>query len=457
MNKKIRLVVGAFFIAVAVFIGFFGMKVIRLPWSFGRDSRTTGPAIEARIVKGDDFLAKSEFFKVPEGGIVKAMGRSATAPDEKSAERLKQAEIAKNIYEFDELAVIDGKVYAAAKFGGFVIDANGVAEREFAFETIAHNVKIFGFTKTIYQSALDHLHIIQLAPGHVGYCSASSQGFFVYNENGVVLWEYGLGIDGGLFGGSDSDRDKHHDVLAGTVGDLDGDGVAEYIVAIEHEGVRAFNRDGRELWFVADDFPSHKLRVVDIDGNGTTELVEIGPRAVIRDGGGRQIATMWTGDGDNGQLVLRDGSIFSCDLYKGRFSCHDQNKKTLIDYIAPLSELPRTFETPDPSIPKPTPIDLGNGTAAVPVAEVTGGTESAAWPKVAFVKLVKDQPPFVAAVGRFIGDDRAVFYVYDSKGALRYHEVLGEEAQTIAVLPSGDGTEQILVGGQSAIWRYKVK
>lgn len=60
---------------------------------------------------------------------------------------------------------------------------------------------------------------------------------------------------------------------------------------------------------------------------------------------------------------------------------------------------------------------------------------------------------FFAAIGSFLFD-RSLLYVYDSKGALVYHELLGEEAETIAVRPGRDGTEELLVGGKRTIWRF---
>ncbi len=50
--------------------------------------------------------------------------------------------------------------------------------------------------------------------------------------------------------------------------------------------------------------------------------------------------------------------------------------------------------------------------------------------------------------------ERANLYIFEPSGILVYHELLGEDAETMAVLPSPDGEEQLLVGGKDTIWRY---
>lgn len=76
-----------------------------------------------------------------------------------------------------------------------------------------------------------------------------------------------------------------------------------------------------------------------------------------------------------------------------------------------------------------------------------------------WVRLVEERAKYLAIVTEFAAIDRSVFYVYDQGGDLVYQEVLPEGKGSIAVLSSvdGRGREEVLVGGEKTIWRYKAK
>jgi hypothetical protein len=47
-----------------------------------------------------------------------------------------------------------------------------------------------------------------------------------------------------------------------------------------------------------------------------------------------------------------------------------------------------------------------------------------------------------------------ISYVYDEKETLVYHELLPEDAETIAIKPTANSTEEILIGGKNTIWKF---
>jgi len=84
----------------------------------------------------------------------------------------------------------------------------------------------------------------------------------------------------------------------------------------------------------------------------------------------------------------------------------------------------------------------------------TDDSESVGSPRAVWVKLRKDKPKYLAVLASFIGIPRSNLYIFEPNGTLVYHELLGEDAETIAMMPSTDGKEQLLVGGKESIWRY---
>jgi len=52
--------------------------------------------------------------------------------------------------------------------------------------------------------------------------------------------------------------------------------------------------------------------------------------------------------------------------------------------------------------------------------------------------------------------NRVVLCVYSADAKLVYHEILPEDAKTVAVLPAQNprGKEEFLIGGKTTIWRY---
>lgn len=414
---------------------------------------------EARVLKSADFLAKDVFFSRDEGGIQHGILRSVQEPDEKSQARVRNAEVAKSIYGFNDLQVFDGRAVAAGEFGAYFFGTDGSLEREVLFEPFERKTNLFGYENVDYEVASHNIRIVRLDRERIGFASHDfTDGVTVYDDQGNIIWRFGaVGIDVGDLFKNDEERQKKFDtevdVEMVTVGDIDGDGMSEYFVGRQNDGIRAFRQDGTEIWHSPDERPNKQLVVTDFDGDGRAELVQLGAQANVRDAQGRVTQTLSIGNGDTGQYLRQNNLIYKCNFYQGELTCKDQVLKEILNYDAPLSEADRP-ESGDGPTPKFTPVNLGNGVRAEPgPAGPSMRKQSAYGPRIAFVNFRKDQPAYFAALGNYLFD-RAVLYVFDSKGTLVYHEILAESAETIAVRPLPDGNEELLVGGKRTIWRF---
>lgn len=440
-------------------VSYFSWKTYSFLSSTREFKRIPAEFAEPRIVKSADFLAKEVFFSRDEGGIGSGILKSASAPDEKSQARVRHAEVAKSIYGFNDIQSFDGRMVAVGEFGGYVFGADGKLEREILFEPFERKVSVFGYEKVDYDVSADNIRLVKLDRDRFGFAAYDiTAGFSVYDDKGDLVWRFGAVEHnlGDLFKSDEEQQKKFEaevDVEMATVGDIDGDGVSEYFVGRQNDGIRAFRQDGTELWHSPDDRPNRRLVVTDYDDDGRAELIQLGTSAKIRDAQGRVTKTLNIGSSDTGQYLRHDKRVYNCDFYEGKLKCIDQESKEILKYDAPLSEADGPEPDAGPS-PRFTPVDLGNGVRAEPgPASQSPRRLSAYGPHIAFVNLKKDQPAYFAALGRYLFD-RAVLFIYDSKGALVHHEILGEEAETIAVRPASNGTEELLVGGKQTIWRF---
>jgi hypothetical protein len=243
---------------------------------------------------------------------------------------------------------------------------------------------------------------------------------------------------GSLFQDGEEEYKKSKHVLEATVGDLDNDGIGEYIVATKSEGIRAYDRSGKEMWLQPDEFASNKLEVMELNHDGKNELLEIGK--AVRDGNGRVIreakihgdATVFA-DGE------KESAIQFADFDGGKLTLKSENGDKVFESDAPLSEIKK----------EPKRVDVpGTGVS------YTDDADRVAFPRAVWVQLREGKPKYLAVIASFIGLPRSNFYVYDKAGVLVYHELLPEDAETIAVLPTDGGRDDILIGGKDTIWKY---
>lgn len=455
MKKTTRNIFIAFGIVCLIFTGIIGYGIYRVYTFFnqiGFSKEVPEELKETRVLTGEGFLTKKEIFKLEKQGLLKTIGKSSQIKDEKEREKYAKSESAKTIYNFADLEVFGDKIIAAGEFGAFVFDLDGNLQREILFEPEAEKIKV-GFIETENSNtSLDNLEIVKLNNDKFGFLSFGlTQGVVVYDGNGKRIWGYGkleVDVSDVLKDSKQSQEDfeKGHHVLEAAVGDLDGDNISEYIVAVQNEGFHAFDQNGNKKWFQPDDYPSDKLKIVDVDGDGKNEILEDGgSSSKIRDGNGNVIKEMKTGSG--GEMVLfleneekKKTPIF-CRLMENKMSCEDESGKSFIESTAPLSDIPKK---------DPKKIEIPGH----PEMRYMDDSDRVGFPRAVLVSLKKDAPKYLAVVGAFIGIPRANFYLYDEKGNLVYHELLPKEAETIAIVPTATGNETILIGGKDTIWKY---
>jgi len=444
MTTKVRnfLIVGG--VLATIVIGLIGVGLYKV-YSFfsmiGLNREIPAELKDARVTKGGEFLTRSDFFKLDTPGLLKTIGDGSKIPDEKEREKVVKSQTARGIYNFSDLQVIGDSIIATGEFGGFVFDLNGNLKRQILFDPSTERIKIGPIEKEVYQTSLNNLTIVRLDRDHTGFLSFGSiEGARIFDDNGKEIWTVGKETAdlGRALSDSDEEYKKSKHVLEATVGDLDNDGIGEYVVATKNEGIRAYDRSGKEIWLQPDEFASRKLAVFDLDRDGKNELLEIGH--AVRDGSGKIIREMKTlGDA----WVLAEGkkeySIQFADIYHGKISLSAENGDKLFESDAPLSEIKKTPQ--QRTVP-------GTDTS------YTDDSDTVAYPKAAWVQLREGKPKYLAVIASFIGLPRSNFYVYDSAGVLVYHELLPEDAETIAVLPTGNGTDNILIGGKDTIWKY---
>jgi len=451
-GQNILIVAG---IAIFVTLGIIGYAACSLYSFFDEmaDFRKVPDEIkDPRILKGEGFLRKNEMFKLTNDGILGAISKGMSKSDERERQKVVSAETAKSIFNFSDLEIVRNEIIAVGKFGAFVFDLDGNLKRQILFDVVKEKVRVGPFETDTYQSDLDNLRIVELDNERFGFLSwGSMEGVRVFDDAGREIWSYGKeNIDFGVLLKDRKERDEDYEkstyVMEAAVGDLDGDGVSEYIVARKSDGIHAFDRHGNEKWFQPDDFPSSPIEIADLNGDGKNELLQ---GSKVRDENGNVIRELKIGLGDrtnDASLFVKDKkdqlSIQSCNIYQSKLVCWDENKKTLLSGEAPLGEIkaePKRIDIPDH-----------------PELSFTSDTQSVAHPKAVWVGLDHNKPKYLAIVAAYIGPPRANLYIYEPNGNLVFHELLGEDAETIAVLPGKDGNEDLLVGGKNTIWKYSL-
>ena len=444
-TRNILLVLGA---VAFIFLGIIGYGAYSLYSFFSQFSMSReipDEIKEPRVLVGSEVLSKTVFFELSKQGLIKTVSDGTKIKDEKERQKVVQSEIAKGIYNFEDLKVVGDEIVAVGEFGGYFFDLAGNLKKHITFDPVVEKVKIGPYEQDTYQSGLSNLQIVSLERNKLGFLSyGSMEGVRVFNTDGNQIWATGREkADIAILFKDDKERELEYEkkvyVLEAAVGDLDNDGISEFVVARKNDGIRAYDRTGSEKWFQPEEFPNDKLEIRDLDGDGKNELIESGKS--IRDGNGKFIRKL-----DRGRSSLfveskdHKFTIQSLEMYDGDLTLYDESGVKLLSVKAPLSEIKKEAKKVDvPGRPDLSYVD---------------DSESVGSPKAVWVSLRKDKPKYLAVVASFIGIPRANLYVFDSNGNLFYHELLGEDAETIAVMQSIDGKEEILIGGKDSIWRY---
>lgn len=472
MKTKTRNILIVISLVLLIFVGIIGYGVYKI-FNFlntpivSRNVEVPAVLQDAKVLKGEDFLQKTEIFKLKQQTFAEVIAKGSQIKDEKDRERITRSETAKGIYGFDDLKICGNEIIAVGKFGGYVFDFNNNLKREIYFEPTARTVTIFGFSKEMYDLALDNIRIIDLKnDGHCSFISENSiDGLTVYDNQGNISWKYGQRDIDAIDKKSEAERDKEVYITKVDIGDLNDDGINEFIISTKNEGIRAFDINKNEVWFQPDEFPIADFYVIDIDGDSKTDLVGVqGASRTIRDKStGNIIKKISVESGRKRPLILEDFNkhkgIYFFDIYKNKLKFSDLYGKDTFEIETPLGEIKVESSKEEIETDTPPPITLSNGIQirAQKMESSYDNYLSIYEPKAVWVKLQKDKPKYLAVIGSFIGIPRSNFYVYDEKGNLVYHELLPEDAETIVVVPQVNGIDEILVAGKNTIWRFNKK
>jgi hypothetical protein len=471
MELKTKKIIGCGAILILITVGLVGFFVYRTYSFFNQlesykveKAEIPNEIKEARILKGADFLKKTEMFKLTNESTFEILKRGATA-NEKEKERFIQSQTAKKYFGFADIKVFRDEIVAVGKFGGYVFDLQGNLKKEVLFEPTIQKISFFGFEKETFDLSLDNLEIISLDNKKYGFISDDlTTGVIVYDENGNQIWDFGKEeIDLGSIFDDENKRQESYEkskyILSATVADLDNDGISEYLVSRKNEGIYAFNQNGSEKWFQPEeDDASGDFVVADFDNTGENEILElIGMSTKLRDIKGKVTKELemklgidyllWTETKDKTKIPQFLG------IEDGKLRLNDFNQKTILESEAPLSEVKKVKSKTSPATTPKIIDENGDGIVAMPM-EYTSDTESVYKPKAVWVNLKKDKSKYLAVIAPFVIIPRANFYVYDEKGSLVYHELLSEDIETITVLPAENGNDSILVGGKNTIWKF---
>ena len=321
------------------------------------------------------------------------------------------------------------EVVLAGNEGTLVLDLSGTKQAETRFQF--HYDPTGGpFGTGDEYTILGDMNIVDLERD--GVCEYLARGCIdgaaVFDHGGKQLWFYGnRGNENGFL------RDA-------TVGDLSRDGVAEFVVS--WDGVQIFDKSGKKLTQVEEEFSDVQLEVVDTDRDGQNEIISCGGTLKIRNSNGEVIKEIdVSGYFGNYSLLQMPSSNETVLLvvYDGKLMLMDLKGQTIWQTEAPLSQFDDTVHK------------MPDGT------ELRGTSVYKA--KGVWIKLSASESKYLAVITNFAAIDRSVLDIFDRSGTLIYQEILPEECDSLATLPVNDQRhpEELLVAGEETVWKYSMR
>lgn len=430
-HKKLITVISIIFACVFIVVVVGGVVVFKSIISPLLTSKEVPPELrEPRVVTGAGVLVKSEFYQA---GKESSWGE-LTDPDKLMAKLDSVHDMA--VGQLDGQEGLD--IGLAGQFGLTLLDRRGNVTKRINYRFEKTKVSLGPITTEREKNTFNNIRLLDVEGD--GVCEVLALGILdgmaLFDHQGNVLFsrgEYGEG------------KPSIREVGAG---DVDGDGVNEFIVSWSSEPanrLELLDHSGKSRWRRDEEITPGQFEVVDVDGDGQPELVEEnGSQLKIRDAKGEvksvaeapvylwQVSLCQRPDkqGLPQNLAVRRNSLWLIDL--------DGKNHTKFD--APLSQI---------KLEKPRVVPgLGD--------QITFDTEDVYRAKGVWAELKKDQPKYLAVIANFSVIDRSLFYLYDANGKLIYHEILPEECDAVALLPpeNGSGQDEILVSGSKTVWRY---
>jgi outer membrane protein assembly factor BamB len=220
-----------------------------------------------------------------------------------------------------------------------------------------------------------------------------------------------------------------------TYGDVDDDGKTEF-VQYYYGWMVLLDSNGDVIWMIDPPFQLPTLHIVDIDKDGTVEIV------------GTSFETI--------TILNTSGSV----VREKRSGLHIQlDESSLVPY--PTKDSPKYFFCTGKK--SYLLVSLDGDKIIQEFKGVPWCDRRVATP----VRFRSDEEPYFAIFGllpwqgrKLAGFEKvnSALYVFDSEQKLVYHEVIGDDGWAMAAVPSGRPNEEdLLVGGTGKVWRYRIR
>lgn len=231
------------FISLAIPIGLFVYRLLSNPLFTHRPPPTPPQLKQDRVVLGDSFLLRSQFVETGNGLLEEALKGPGIGSINDIA-----------IRKFDPQSGL--RIVIAGHRGAMIVDRNGLKQSQIRYDLETEQVRLGPFRRTKTDRMIGDIQIVDI-DGDGGYeylARGSFDGAALFDQQGRRLWSYPK---------SDKEKISLQNV---TVGDLNGDGQAEFIVS--SSGIEAFDRLGKQLWRRPAEYGPSQIEVVDTDGSG---------------------------------------------------------------------------------------------------------------------------------------------------------------------------------------------
>lgn len=269
-------------------------------------------------------------------------------------------------------------------------------------------------SSALFKVPTQHVDIVDVEGDHT--CEYLDRGghwqpVSLINYDGKAIWTYNkfVGVD---------------DI---TAGDIDEDGILEFVVGLNGDGgVCLLDRNSKERWKQSDSNVWH-VELVDTDGNGSLEIVHSNACGImtVRDAHGEIIScsepAVYLDDFSITAWPTKHSKQYALQAGKKSIRVLDFNGKTIAKYSAPLSGC------------------LGGHARGVSI------------------KIDRLKSEFFAVIVELDVWNKSLLCIYGQDNLLVYQEIIPEICASIASIPSTiPDNEALLVGCNGIVWQYSL-
>jgi hypothetical protein len=329
-----------------------------------------------------------------------------------------------SVAEWDNTPGLD--IVIAGNRGALQLDSKGTRLKEVLFQ---FTNKPNSFEDEDQYLILGSTQVVDVErDGKCEYLARGSvDGAALFSTEGKLVWS------------SEERKDDQGFLSNATVGDLDNDGSAEIVVS--WDGIQVFDKTGKKLSELDEEYDDTQLEVVDTDGDGKNEIISLDGSLKVRNSKGEVIKEIDVEGyfGNYSLLEMPDRTQpLLLAIYRGQLLLIDLNGEVVSRFDAPMSEFDDPVRTYDG--------DEIRGTRAYEAEGV-------------WVKLANEQPKYLAVISNFGGIDRSVLDVFNPEGKLLYQELFPDTCSSVAALPESDGqrAESLLVACEATVLKFAMR